>query len=315
MPRSTGSQPALGEQREQHRPVRVADLARRERARLDELVAGRQHADARPRIRTHLGARRGSRARRGARASSTVPGSNTTLAGLDVAARAAGRGRRARGRRRSTTPSSPSRVGALDHDDRVGAVGHRRAGHDADRLARRRPATVGACPAGSSPTTRSRTGASSPAPDGVGRAHRVAVHRGVRRTAGPAPARSTGSASTSPSASRSGDVDAAASGATAPRIAAWASASGITTRPCRAPARRRNVGELGAEVGAVERELDVGAQEVELLPDVVAAVGEHAAEHRLCVSSSSAIASVSCSSPPRPGSMRSSASKISGVNT
>ena len=43
------------------------------------------------------------------------------------------------------------------------------------------------------------------------------------------------------------------------------------------------LGELGAEIRTVERELDVGAEEVELLADVVATLAEHPAEHRLDV--------------------------------
>ncbi len=64
---------------------------------------------------------------------SSVPALEDEIAGLDVAARAphvlAELGR---------LDLDPITVGAraLDHHDRVGAVGHRRAGHDADRLAR-----------------------------------------------------------------------------------------------------------------------------------------------------------------------------------
>ena len=61
---------------------------------------------------------------------------------------------------------------ALDHHDRVGAVGHRRAGHDANRLAgpdcdRRRPA-------------RGQLTDHTQATRRVGRAHRVPVHARVR---------------------------------------------------------------------------------------------------------------------------------------
>ena len=123
--------------------------------------------------------------------------------------------RRPRGRRRRARTWSPARrrvrdehavvavaLGALDHHDRVGAVGHRRAGHDADRLAGadRRP-SARARPA-SSPTTRSRTGAPRPRAGGVGGAHRVAVHRGVGERRDRLGRATTGSASTRPSASR-----------------------------------------------------------------------------------------------------------------
>src|SRR5215212_6458032 len=98
----------------------------------------------------------------------------------------------------------------------------------------------------------------------------------------------TCSASTRPSASRR-PTSIGSSRGTAPKIAACTSASGISgTEPTRLTSRQlvahqraQVVGELGSEIGPREGELDVGAEEVELLADVVATVREHAAEHRL----------------------------------
>src|SRR5689334_7756622 len=93
----------------------------------------------------------------------------------------------------------------------------------------------------------------------------------------------TCSARTSPRASRR-STSTGASGVTAPKIAAWTSARGITptrSREAIAHERAQVRGQLGSEVGPVEGDLDVGAEEVELLADVVATVREHAPEDRL----------------------------------
>ena len=321
MPRSTGSQPASASTREQHRTVRVADLARRERPGLDQLVAGREHADPRPRVAP--APRSTSRLASTPRCAgvSTVPGLEHPLARLEVAARGPHVVAGARGRD-DRDPSSPSAFGALDHHDRVGAVGHRRAGHDADRLARRRPAIVGARPAGELADDAQRDRGRVGRARGVGGPHRVAVHRGVRERRHRSRPRRPRARARDPRASASGDRSRRERRRPRRGSAACASASGITTitRRHTMPRRRTSSRERArpssrAEVGPVERELDVGAQEVELLADVVAAVADTAAVDASALSSSSAIASVSWSSPPAPGSMRSSASKISGVNT
>ena len=91
--------------------------------------------------------------------------------------------------------------------------------------------TVGACPAGRSPTTRSRTGSASDAPSVSAAPHRVPVHRGVRerrhRLAG-----DDGLGEHEPE--RVGERDGAgASTETDRRTSAWTSSSGITDRPYR----------------------------------------------------------------------------------
>ena len=165
-PRSTASTPARGEQREQHRTVGVADLAR---ARAGPTRPARRRSTARRRVRA------GTRCTRRAptlastpmcAGVSTVPGLEHHVAGFEVAA-----GTRARagpGRPRAsidahavvavdaasvrstiTIASAPSGIGA--------PVMMRIASPGAD-------GDVGAWPAASSPTTRSRTGASSSAP-------------------------------------------------------------------------------------------------------------------------------------------------------
>ena len=96
----------------------------------------------------HALAARGWPARRGGRAPSTVPGANTTWPGGEVVAGRADVVARPTRPLRSTTTPSPSAAVSLDHHDGVGAVGHRRAGHDPDRLARRRPRRSGAAPGG-----------------------------------------------------------------------------------------------------------------------------------------------------------------------
>ena len=76
--------------REEHRPVRVADLARRERTGPStQLVAGREHADARTRVRTDT--RRGAEAGEHAEVRRAEHGARLEhdVAGLEVAAGAA----------------------------------------------------------------------------------------------------------------------------------------------------------------------------------------------------------------------------------
>src|ERR1051326_8255949 len=69
---------------------------------------------------------------------------------------------------------------------------------------------------------------------------------------------------------------------------ACASASGITRGSPRSQVVlvhhvAQHLGDGGTHVGPLERELDVGAQEPELLPDVVAALDEQPAVHGLLV--------------------------------
>src|SRR5436190_15122657 len=88
---------------------------------------------------------------------------------------------------------------------------------------------------------------------------------------------------TRPSASRTGTVT-GASGATAPRISRWTSASGITDRSGEAaPAHDLDDHRLDVrrQVGPVEGELEVGPQEVDLHAGVVATLREAAPDHCL----------------------------------
>src|SRR5439155_2214122 len=95
----------------------------------------------------------------------------------------------------------------------------------------------------------------------------------------------TSSARTSPRASRRANGR-GVSGATAPRIVACASSSAITPtgvphRPTRGDVLAQPLTEGRSEVTAVERELDVRAQEIDLLTDVVSTAPAMAAEHAL----------------------------------
>ena len=71
-------------------------------------------------------------------------------------------------------------LGELDDDDRVGAVGHRRAGHDADRLAVADGRPWARDPPGSSPDHPEANRRVGRGAGGALRPHRVPVHRGVR---------------------------------------------------------------------------------------------------------------------------------------
>ena len=132
-PRSTASNPAW-----RRRASSVAGSSRgsgpgRAGRAVDQLVAGRQHADARPAEHGHAPvAQAGQHAEVAGREHGA--GSEHLLAGRDVLA----------GRTWSPTVAGCSmstvapvgRRRALDHDDGVGAGGHRGAGHDAHGLAR-----------------------------------------------------------------------------------------------------------------------------------------------------------------------------------
>ena len=125
---------------EEHGPVRVADLPRAQAPRrLDQLVAGRQHADARAGHDRHLGA-----AERGQhpdeRSGDPGAGPDDDRARGDVVGRAADVLARLDGcehrDRLVVATGAPGRSGVLDGHDGVGPGGHGRARHDPDRLAR-----------------------------------------------------------------------------------------------------------------------------------------------------------------------------------
>ena len=167
--------------------------------------------------------------------------------------------------------------GALDHDDGIGAVGHRRAGHDADRLARRRQESSARDPPG------------APPPRGAERARRPWHRRCSRpaprtrpsrcwRTAGSGSVDTTSAAKTSPSASDDGTLDRSGDGR--PRRGCGADLVELDHKSPRSARARRDIGQVGSEVVTVERELDVGLEEPQDLADVVAAFGEDPPEDR-----------------------------------
>ena len=109
----------------QHRPVAVANLARAGDLRgIDDLVAGGQHRDARPRMGLHLRPTNGGqqadlrRPQDGARLQDGVAGAHFAAAIEDVEPFL----------RRSVVNAHPTTVEqmrALDHDDRFGPLRHR----------------------------------------------------------------------------------------------------------------------------------------------------------------------------------------------
>ena len=129
-------------------------------------------------VHRHLGARRAIASTPRCAGASTVPAVEHDVAGLDVATRGAGCGRPRSAGTAMSTPSVTVALGALDHHDRVGAVGHRRAGHDPDRLARpdRHRRRVPGREVAHDAQPHRRVGRRA---GGVGGPHRVAVHRGV----------------------------------------------------------------------------------------------------------------------------------------
>ena len=155
--------------------VGVADLPGQQRPiALDELIAGGEHADARPGVHLHREpTERGEHAEMSGRQHDA--GREHELAGAHVLAGVA------HGRTRFDRTCDVHRgaiggeLGDLDHDGRVGARRHRRAGHDAHRLALVDRAVE-----------RGARGQRADHPQGhrhlgdVGRAHREAVDRGVR---------------------------------------------------------------------------------------------------------------------------------------
>src|SRR5438477_8684960 len=95
----------------------------------------------------------------------------------------------------------------------------------------------------------------------------------------------TSSARTSPRASRRAN-ERGGSGATASRIVACASSSSITPtevshRPTRGDIFAQPLTESRSEITAVERELDVRAQKIDLLTDVVSTAPALGPEHAL----------------------------------
>ena len=177
-PRSTASAPA---------PASCASSIGRLESRILPGASGPDSTSSSPVESTPTRAR-GIRAARGGR---RCVASTPMRAAVEHRRRARTPRRRPRGRRRRGARAAGLDLqghedavvavarGALDHHDRVGTVGHRRAGHDPDRLAR------------SDRDGRRVPGgelADHPEPHrvllgwhrGVGGPHRVAVHRGVR---------------------------------------------------------------------------------------------------------------------------------------
>ena len=105
---------------------------------------------------------------------STRPACEHRLAGAHVLARVAHVG--AGGDRDAHVDVVARLGGVLDPHHRVGAVRHRRAGHDADAPCPARPAALATEPAPTVSSTRRRTGALGARRRDVGAAHRVAVH-------------------------------------------------------------------------------------------------------------------------------------------
>src|SRR5262249_52468478 len=141
---------------------------------------------------------------------------------------------------------------------------------------------VGAWPAGTAPATTSRPGASGAAP-AVSAARTAYPSIALLANGGTASRAMTSSAVTRPTASLSGSVD-RASAATAPRISRWTSASGITPPSAQAaPAQdvEEHRRDVRSQVGAIERELEVRPQEVDLHAGVVPAVHEAPSQHGL----------------------------------
>ena len=204
------------------RPVGVADLPGRERP------AGRRPARRRSTARPTRG--RGARprprrrrcwpARRGAPGAARSPAGKTGVAGVQVVARPArtwSPGVDLGSQSTATASSPPSRRLSLHHHDRVGAVGHRRAGHDPDRPRPARAGTSAPCRRGCVPTTSSRTGAAAVAP-AVSAARTAYPSIAVLRTAAPARWRRRPRRPRSPRASASAHCDTVGSGpAGAPR--------------------------------------------------------------------------------------------------
>ncbi len=306
-PRSTGSHPAWATSASSvGRLVSRICPGRSGSGPVDQLVAGRQHADPRPRVGQRPRRRRATPARRGGRASPRRRRRTPRSPGCrsSPAARTWVPGSTATSTRTARPPSSA--LGPLDHHDRVGAVGQRRAGHDAHRLARPQRA-VGRV---ARPPPRPTTGR-------VDRRRRPCRRRGPRsrpsrcwRTAAPPRSPTTSPASTSPTAASAG-TGRGASGAQRSRTWASASSSGITrltgaqTMPRRRTTSARNVGELGAEVVAVEGELDGGPQVVELACRCRSGPRRTRSRSTGCSVSRMAMASVSWISPPTPGLVRS----------
>ena len=199
MPRSIDVAAGLGEQRREHRPVALADLAGLQRRTVvDQLVAGRQHGDRRPRDTPATVARVDAGEHAGDRRVARPCRRGTARRRLRRRRRRDARRRPAATATRQADPVGrrPS-LGVLDHHDRVGAGRHRRAGHDADRLARRRRRDRRRRPAATSPTTASSTGASA-----TSTARTAYPSTAVLANGGTSSPATTSAASTSPMAAR-----------------------------------------------------------------------------------------------------------------
>ena len=171
-----GDAPVLGDDRGEGVAVDVVDPARREGpAGLDQLVAGRHDADARPVVHFHRGqSERGGRADAARR--QDVAGAERRLAGRDVGAPPSDV--LARPHRRADVDLVAAPAGLLDHHHCVRAAGQRGAGRDleafpgADRAGRHFPGV-------DRPDAPQPDRLAPARPGRVGRHHGVAVHRGA----------------------------------------------------------------------------------------------------------------------------------------
>ena len=142
----------------------------------DELVAGGEDRDARPAAHRQARVAHGGGEREAARIE-TLPGGKERVAGAEVEPARAHEAPRRGGVEDGDGVAVASRI--LLDDDRVGAVRHRRAGEDADRLARRHDALESRARRGSR-RRRATSPAGSPRPP---RARRSRPWRKRRRAA------------------------------------------------------------------------------------------------------------------------------------
>ena len=139
MPRSIDVAPGLGEQRGEHRArcsrgsarARSGEPSSTSSSPVDSTATVARGWTVTVRALTLASTAGDGRADHGA-------GREQQVAGLDVVAGGAHRRARLARPRDSRTRSAVEPLAVLDHHDRVGAGRHRRAGHDPDRLARRR---------------------------------------------------------------------------------------------------------------------------------------------------------------------------------
>ncbi len=125
----------LGDGADEHRLVALPDLAGPQRPAVgDQLVAGREHGDPGPGVdedRSMVDARQHAEHRR----AHDRAGGEQQVAADDVVADVAEGVARPNGAIDADHDAIVDPLGVLHHDDGVGAIRHRRTGHDADRLA------------------------------------------------------------------------------------------------------------------------------------------------------------------------------------